>query len=615
MDNKIFCSGGTGDFKIDVFDMKGEKSFAIEQDYERIRFSAQYSRKVYDWIKKDAINDDELEWYLKTVRLPAYFPAIRQIIADRQTNTLYTMTYLEKKGKTEFFLFDSGGTFIKRVFLPVYLQDSRFDAPFRDDLYPFAFADGTFYQLAKGEDKKEYLLHITPVGPGTAGKEPAARATFTWVKRGGLKGYDHSNSLAIDNNNNVYITGTFAKATDFEGRLLPAAGKKAQDVFIAGYNSSGKLEWVKGAGGEGFDEGRCITADSRGNLYVTGFFQDEARFDTITLKSQGDRDIFIAKYDGSGKVVWVRQAGGGGIDKGYSVCCDPRDNVLVTGSFRETAAFGDRKLTARGFSDIFIAKYDPTGNLILVKQAGGKGFDRGFAVTTDKAGNVYATGYFKDEAQFDQAMLTSNGGRDIFISKYTPDGELFWVKNAGGSYWDYGYALAVDNKDRLYVTGFFFEDAVFENCKLKAVNQNDLFVAAYDGSGKLLWVRQAGGDSYDRGKSIAVDNKGHIYVAGHFKGNITFPGCSLTAHGEYDSFIAKYDDRGNLLWAGHAGGKYYDEASAIALGSDNSIYMTGEFTIFGVFDRVELAAYPTDIFVGKLVLPQMETKNEKHKNN
>ena len=610
MDDKIFCSGGTGDFNISVFDMKGEKSFTIEHDYERIRFGRQHSGKVYEWIKKNAINNEQLEWFLKAIRLPAYFPAIRQIVADRHTGTLYAMTYLEKEGKTEFFLFDSGGAFIKRVFLPVCLNVSHRVIPFVDDLCPLTLADGKLYQLVKGKEKKEFVLHITPVPPGTTSKDLTARARFEWVKRGGLSGYDHGNSLTTDKNNNVYITGTFEKVTDFEGSLLPAAGKKARDVVIAKYDSAGNLKWFKGAGGGGFDEGRCISADSKDNLYVTGFFQGEARFDNITLKSNGDRDIFIAKYDGSGKVVWARQAGSSGIDKGFSVCCDPHDNVLVTGSFRETAAFGDRKLTARGFSDIFIAKYDPAGKLIWVKQAGGKGFDRGLAVTADRAGNVYATGYFKDEARFDQTRLTSNGGRDIFISKYSPDGEFRWAVKAGGTYWDYGYALTVDNKDRLYVTGFFYENAVFGEHKLEAVNQNDLFVASYDGSGKLLWVRQAGGSSYDRGKSIVADNKGHIYVAGHFKKDITFPGCSMTAHGEYDSFIAKYDDRGNFLWAGHAGGKYYDEACAIALGKDNAIYMTGEFYIFGVFDKIELAGYPTDIFVGKLVDPAARGTSE-----
>ncbi len=614
--NKIFFCGSSADFRVDVLDIKDGKSFTIERDYERPLFTKEHSAYYFDWIKK-TFGQADYETCLRENRVPRYFPALRQVSIDKQESRVYLMTFKTEPGKSlkegkmnrvEFFVYDHDGKFIKRVLLPLYIIKSLQTYPFLIDISPFSFSGGKLYQLVKQGDQLEYELHITTMGNNFADMQGKS-AQYEWVRRAGFRYYDHSNSLTLDGAENIYITGTFEKITDFQGHQPVAAGREAKDIFMAKYDKDGRFLWVKTAGGEGFDEGLCITSDSKDNLIVTGFFQNAATFDNKLLKSAGDRDIFLAKYDSSGRLKWVNKAGGKANDKGYSVTCDPGGNIILTGIFRGTATFDGKKRTARGFSDIFIAKYDPQGKLLWLRQGGGKAFDRGFAVTTDTEGNIYATGYFKNSATFDSGPgkaplpLSTHGDRDIYLVKYTPGGDAAWVATAGGTYWDYGYALACDNKDFVYVTGFFYENARFEEQRLTSVSQNDIFLAKYDSNGHLVWVRQAGGSSYARGKGLVADNKGNIYVTGHFKYDITFPGKSLTftSRGDYDSFLAKYDDQGNFLWASQAGGKYYDESCAVALGKNKAIYITGEFRHFALFGKIEVAGFWEDIFLGKLL--------------
>ena len=430
------------------------------------------------------------------------------------------------------------------------------------------------------------------------------QGNFVWVCKGGGSLYDTGCAIAVDSNNNLYTAGFFEGSAVFGNTSLIAYGNESYDIFIAKYDSAGNLIWVKQAGSDDYDEGLSITTDNLDNFYVTGYFKGTAAFGGASLTSSGERDIFIGKYDSSGNLIWVKQAGGSGDDEGSSITTDNANNVLVTGSFVDITAFENNAMTSNGSSDIFIAKYDSSGNLLWVKQAGGPSFDRGYSVTTDNSDNFYVTGYFKGTAAFGDTSITTYGDRDVFIAKYDSSGNLLWIKQGGGSYWDYGYSLTTDYLNNVYITGSFFESAVFDGTSLTSAGHNDIFIAKYDSSGNLIWVKQAGGTSYDRGKSIIADNSGNIYLTGHFKTNTTFENTFFSAYGQYDIFIARYDSNGNLIWVKQAGGDDYDEGCSITRGNDNSIYVTGAYSCYyqaARFDDISLTSEYFDFFVGKIV--------------
>jgi hypothetical protein len=236
------------------------------------------------------------------------------------------------------------------------------------------------------------------------------------------------------------------------------------------------LEWAKQAGGTLQDVGRGIAMDTSGNSYVTGLFNDTVVFgasepNETTLISYGGPDIFVAKYDSDGHLVWVKQAGGALLADGLGIAVDTSGNSYVIGRFEGTAVFGasepnETTLVNASGSDIFVAKYDSDGHLVWVKQAGGTGSAGGFGLGMDGSGNIYITGTFNHSATFgasepNETTLVSAGSNDIFVAKYDANGGLLWAKQAGGAVPAYGLGIAVDTSGNSYVTGQFYGTAVF----------------------------------------------------------------------------------------------------------------------------------------------------------
>ncbi|UCE07052.1 MAG: T9SS type A sorting domain-containing protein, partial [bacterium] len=186
-----------------------------------------------------------------------------------------------------------------------------------------------------------------------------------------------------------------------------------------------------------------------------------------------------------------------------------------------------------------VAKYDGSGNVQWANQAGGSDTDSGFSVSSDKSGNIVATGWFSGSASFGSTILTSAGQTDIFIVQYDALGSLQWVKRAGGTSFDLAYSIATDKFNRFVITGRFSGSATFGSTTLTSAGENDIFVAKYDGSGNELWAKQAGGPDNDYSYGVTGDLAAKIILTGNFSGSATFDGISLTSAGGNDVFIAK----------------------------------------------------------------------------
>src|SRR5262249_53594941 len=144
---------------------------------------------------------------------------------------------------------------------------------------------------------------------------------------------------------------------------------------------------------------------------------------------------FLAKYDNEGNVRWVRQAGGTASDGAGGVALDAKGNIYIIGGFSSPSMnLGGVVITNSGPSqyDIFLAKYDPGGNILWAKQAGGaEGFDSCSSIAVTETGDVYVSGYFgSSKAQFDGGIVLTNSGGlvDIFVAKYDSAGNVLWAK-------------------------------------------------------------------------------------------------------------------------------------------------------------------------------------------
>ncbi|GAB3204300.1 Tfp pilus assembly protein PilZ [Pontibacter aydingkolensis] len=358
----------------------------------------------------------------------------------------------------------------------------------------------------------------------------------------------------------------------------------SSDVFIAKFDASGNVLWAQKAGGDFHDNGRGIAVDASGNVYVTGAFYGIATFGHITLTNSSNSDVFIAKYDASGNALWAQRAGGNSNDYGYSLALDASGNAYVTGRFQGTASFGNTMLFSSGIYDVFIAKYDASGNVLWAQRAGGEDNDYGYGVVADISGNAIVTGSFGGIAVFGSTTLISKDNEDAFLVKFNANDDVDWALRAGQPAKDYGRGIAVDDVGNTYVTGYYQGYITFGNTTLKCKNDMDAFLVKYSPSGTVLWARNAGGTGKSYGfaaaHGVAVDDSGNAYIIGKFGGTATFETFTLTSNSLSDDiFIAKYDASGNALWAQKAGGAYNDSGSDIAVDASGNAYITGSQAI------------------------------------
>jgi hypothetical protein len=167
-----------------------------------------------------------------------------------------------------------------------------------------------------------------------------------------------NNSIATDDSNNVYITGFFSSNTITLGtNTLTNMG--GNDFFIAKFNQYGDVKWARSAGGSDWDEGKGVSIDKKGNVWVCGFYGSPSiTFGSTTLPNAGTNDLFIVQYDSIGTVKWADRVGISGPEISYDLVTDINDDVYVTGSIATgIVSFGPYSINnSSSGSNAFLAK-------------------------------------------------------------------------------------------------------------------------------------------------------------------------------------------------------------------------------------------------------------------
>ena len=301
-------------------------------------------------------------------------------------------------------------------------------------------------------------------------------------------------------------------------------------------------------------------------------------------------------------MIAIASAGGiSSSDASYSIAVDGSGNVYITGYYAGTASFGATSITSAGSVDMFVAKYNNTGTFQWVQSAGGTLEDVGNSIAVDGSGNVYVTGGYKGTAIFGTTSKTSAGISDVFVVKYNNSGTFQWVQSAGGTSDDVGNSIALDVSGNIYVTGGYYGTATFGTTPISAVGNADIFMVKYNSSGFVQWVQTAGGSNFDSSKSITLDALGNIYMTGYYFGTTTFGVISKTSTGSADIFIAKYDPSGaSWLWLQSAGSTGNDYGQSIALDASGNVYTTGYYFGTAIFGSMSVAsAGGNEIFLTK----------------
>lgn len=404
-------------------------------------------------------------------------------------------------------------------------------------------------------------------------------------------------------------------------------------------------EWAqKATATTGFQLAKNVCFDKSGNVFMLGVNQHTAYYGTSFL----DSGSFAVKYNPLGNVLWAEKIAGDPID----VCCDYLGNLYVIGNFLGSITIGSFNLSSNGSSDFFIAKFSGSGSVMWAKSFGGNNGDEVAAFAQDKYGNLYVTGYYRNSISFDNYFLNdslNNGSTNFFLSKINSLGAVQWATSSqhnitatslqycGGSY------ISLDKNQSIYVIGNYTTFPNYSNCSdnfivkynSSGILQSDIrpgsrwghydgrswlaiddslnifstynsaghywfapVLEKYDSLMNLKWHVNLSDGAYTPNyllySGISVDSIGNSYVTGRFgnynmqSDSVQFCNQWLVRKGGFDILVGKFDVAGNCVFAKTAGGRN-DEVSGylfppnwnMRVDKKGNCYIVGNYNISG----------------------------------
>lgn len=410
-----------------------------------------------------------------------------------------------------------------------------------------------------------------------------ASGTFRWARTWGGPGRDVPNGIGIDSAGNVYVSGPFQHTVDFDPdpavtlSLSSNNVSGANNIFLSKLDPSGHLVWAKAwgpadAGGESYN----LVVDAWDRIYVVGDFSGTTTnfnpwdplhpdLHTVHYSGSGPRyfDAFLSSFGADGSFRWAKTWGGEGYDDGPGVAVDSLGNVYVAGMYASQNIDFDPDGGGALFPahdsgivvDVFVSKFDSTGDFQWVKTWGGPGTDDvAEVVGVDLAGNVYVAGRFASAGlDFDPGTgvdthSTHGTSLDSFLSSFDTNGGFRWARTWGGAGWDGAGALVVDGADNVYVGGLTTGPATFDPGGAlfgNVAGGQDAFLGSFDTTGALRWAKLWGGPGDDFTYHAAMDGAtGAFYAVGGFQGTADFdPGDGSDdrpSNGALDVFVVQF---------------------------------------------------------------------------
>jgi len=356
-----------------------------------------------------------------------------------------------------------------------------------------------------------------------------------------------------------------------------------------------------------------VDMDASGNIYVSGTYNQTADFmpgpETLEIRSNGDYDVFLSKFDGEGNLLWVKTWGSGRDDFTSGLAVDRNGNCYIPGSMSHTVDFDPdesedavAERTPEGRMNVYLTSLDSDGNFRWVRTIGDwygqieiKGVD------VDSSGNPVITGWFSGEVDFDKpddpeeestgrAIGTARSGSDAYAAKYSSAGSFQWAATWSGDDPSLdqitGTCVTIDGSNNAIIGGRF--QGRFEVPGLRGIEMNlwhssqgmeDSYVVKLDSRGYPQWVRTWGGESSCVVYDVAATGNGNVYITGGIAGICDLdPGFEVDEHdagvGGF-AYLSKLTSSGGFLW-----GRSWGLGLGMAVTTDNSgdAIVTGQVT-------------------------------------
>jgi hypothetical protein len=285
-----------------------------------------------------------------------------------------------------------------------------------------------------------------------------------------------------------------------------------------------------------------IAVDPFGNIVGMGYFYDQVTLD-VTYTTLGFKDLYVAKIDADGNILWSHQIGDVRSDAGFDVTTDLVGNVIAVGSLGPNPSD----------TDAMVAKYAPDGTPRWLKKfgTGDNKSQQVDCVTTDLAKNIIIAGEFEGSIDLGGGPLLETGGRTVFLAKLDQQGNHIWSKRftttTGITGFLAGSETGLDGATTLY--GMLDNSINFGNGALVSAGGYDIFVVKFDPDGNVLWAHNYGDAGDQIAGNVAINESAQIAIAGYASGGINFGGGVLTPTGAPDPFVAVLTPGGSHVWS------------------------------------------------------------------
>ena len=422
----------------------------------------------------------------------------------------------------------------------------------------------------------------------------AQGSTWDWAIQSEGTHRASGNAVALDGQGNSFVLGTFSGSAQFGSTTLTSRGKA--DVFLAKVSPTGSYLWAFRAGGDSSDLVSDITVDRNGNAYFTCYVIDNADFGMLNLLDTTHRArLSLAKVNGNGDVLWVKNSTIGTNADLPTVSTDFSGNVLVCGNTSGVTSLDGITLPRIQGSPFFIFKFDSTGTSLWANQYSNRSFPLVLDVCTSTSNAIFVCGIYYRDLFFPSDTLISQGINDVFILKIAENGTIDWVTSLVGPGDNIGSYVASDSLGNAYIAGTYTRRPSIDGIQLDSLGSNDLFLLKLTPQGQTVWVKSIGGPSYDIAESVAVNRLSEPVLGGLSGGSVDLGSGLAVLPGRH--FVIQFNSLGipanvnNMLNVG---------GLQLAVNSSSEISVAGTLNGPITLGNHSLATSGTDLFCAKL---------------
>ncbi|MEP7119726.1 MAG: hypothetical protein ABJE95_02405 [Byssovorax sp.] len=309
----------------------------------------------------------------------------------------------------------------------------------------------------------------------------------------------------------------------------------------------------------------AVTTDASGNVLIAGIFGGAVDFGNGPMISDTTQDVFLAKFDATGKIIWSLHFSSNGSVTATGLTTDAMGNCAIVGYFSgDMSLAGSSLSTFAGDSDIYAAKVDPDGKFKWARRLGSKQLDVPRAVATTSNADIIITGAFQETADFGAGTLTNStpGLNDILLLKLDgSDGHTVWSKGFGSSSEEEGFSVAVDKNDNIVLTGNYVDKALnLGGSDLAPIGpgKEATFYAKFDKSGNHIWSYRLGAASPG---IVRISQADDIILTATYYASLDLGINTIANNGGADLLVAKSGPGGSFTWAYGFGGPGNDSGS------------------------------------------------------